>query len=171
MNPFNNHNTVKHNISKGFMTEPRYFKITNEIENHHGFQYVTGLNVLEEEFNDDPAKSCCKGGLYFTDAKNIFKFLEYGIYLREVQLPINPDLKIVKDNTGDKWRANMIILGERYELSQKETFQLLIESGADVHADNDFALRRSAGNGHLEVVRLLIELGANVHADNNYALQ
>src|SRR5580692_36275 len=153
------------------MTEPMYFKITNEKENHNGFQYVTGLNVLEEEFNDDPEKSCCEGGLYFTDAKNIFKFLEYGIYLREIQLPTNPDLKIVKDNTGDKWRANMIILGKRYELSQKETFQLLIEAGADVHANNDYAFKWSAERGHLEVIRLLIKAGADVHAYNDYALQ
>ena len=43
-----------------------YFKITNAKENHHGFQYVDGLNVLIEEFNDDPNDSCCAGGLYFT---------------------------------------------------------------------------------------------------------
>ena len=55
-----------------------YFKITNADENHHGFQYVNGLNILKEEFNDDPNQSCCAGGLYFTDAANILKFLGYG---------------------------------------------------------------------------------------------
>ena len=55
-----------------------YFKITNAEENHHGFQYADGLNVLIEEFNDDPNQSCCAGGLYFTDIANIFKFLNYG---------------------------------------------------------------------------------------------
>ena len=55
-----------------------YFKITNAEENHHGFQYADGLNILIEKFNDDPNQSCCAGGFYFTDAANIFKFLSYG---------------------------------------------------------------------------------------------
>ena len=68
-----------------------YFKITNAKENHNGFKYSDGLNILKEKFNDDPNKSCCAGGLYFTNAENIFKFLNYGIYLREITLPIaNP---------------------------------------------------------------------------------
>ena len=72
--------------------------------------------MLEEKFNDDPTKSCCAGGLYFTNSKNIFKFLDYGIYLREIILPTdNPDFRMIKDKEGDKWRANMIILGKRYD--------------------------------------------------------
>ena len=47
----------------------------------------------------------------------------------------------------------------------------LIELGADVHADNDYALRSASGNGRTEVVKLLLDAGANVHANNNYTLQ
>ena len=116
-----------------------YFKITNADENHYGFQYVNGLNVLKEEFNDDPNQSCCKGGLYFTDAANIFEFLNFGIYLREITLPtLDPNFCMVKDN--NKWRANMIILGKRHELSNVDTFKLLIENRADIRAFNYFAL-------------------------------
>lgn len=43
-----------------------YFKITTKEENHYGFQYVNGLNILKEPFNDNPNESCCAGGLYFT---------------------------------------------------------------------------------------------------------
>ena len=71
-----------------------YYKITNENENHHGFQYSDGLNVLKDKFNDNSNHSCCSGGLYFTNSENIFKFLDYGIYLREVTLPTeNPNFK------------------------------------------------------------------------------
>ena len=148
-----------------------YFKITNAAENHKGFQYSDGLNVLQEKFNDDPNKSCCSGGLYFTDIENIFKFLNYGIYLREVILPTeNPDFKKIKDPSGDKWRANMIILGKRYELSNVDTFKYLLEKGANIHADNDSALRWSAEKGYLDVVQFLVEKGANIHANNDYAL-
>ena len=43
-----------------------YYKIINKQWNHHGYQYVPGLNVLQEEFNDNPNYSCCAGGFYFT---------------------------------------------------------------------------------------------------------
>ena len=172
-----------------------YYKITNAEENHHGFQYKDGLNVLIEKFNENPEDHCCAGGLYFTDAKNIFKFMEYGIYLREITLPVeNPDFKMVREK--NKYRANMIILGKRYELANVETIKMLIEAGAendcalrcsaekgylevvkyliekgsDIHAENDYALRYSAMNGHLEVVKYLIEVGADIHALIDYAL-
>ena len=149
-----------------------YFKITNKDENHNGFQYVNGLNILKDEFIDDPNQSCCKGGLYFTDAANIFKFTNYGIYLREILLPSdNPDFKMVKDKTGYKWRANMIILDKRYDLFNVDTFKYLEEKRANVHAKNDHALRLSARYGHLDVVKYLVEKGANVHAVNDYALR
>ena len=149
-----------------------YFKITNEKENHNDFQYVDGLNVLKEEFNDDPNQSCCKGGLYFTDATNIFKFLNYGIYLREITLPVdNPDFKMIKDKSGDKWRANMIILGKRYDLFTIDTFEYLISCGANIHADDDYAFKYSAKFGHLDVVKYLVEKGSNVHACNDFALR
>ena len=149
-----------------------YFKITNSTENHHGFQYSDGLNVLIDKFNDNPTYSCCKGGLYFTNVENIFKFLNYGIYLREVILPTNnPDFRMIKDPQGDKWRANMIILGKRYDLYSTETFKYLIENGADIHAEDDFALRWSAEKGHLDVVKFLVENDANIHVENDYALR
>src|ERR1700733_6675589 len=93
-----------------------YWKITNENENHHGYQYKDGLNVLIEEF--EPEGSCVPGGFYFTETKDILKFLVYGVYLREVILPLDdPNFKMVKDPSGDKYRSNMIILGKKYNLS------------------------------------------------------
>ena len=148
-----------------------YFKITNREENHYGFQYVDGLNILLDDFNDDPNKSCCAGGLYFSDAANIFKFLNYRVYLREITLPTtNPNFRMVKDEQ-DKWRANMIILGKRHELSNVNTFRLLIEKGADIHAGSDYAFRWSVVYGYLDIVKYLLENGANIHADNDYALK
>ena len=142
-----------------------YFKITNKEENHHGFQYIDGLNILTDDFNDDPNQSCCPGGLYFSDAANILKFYNYGVYLREVTLPTkNPNFCMIKD--GDKWRANMIILGKRYELSDFDTIKYLIKNGAD---KND-ALCISAKNGNLEMVQYLVENGANIHYKSDFAL-
>jgi len=46
-----------------------------------------------------------------------------------------------------------------------------LAADADVHADDDFALRWAAGNGHSDVVRTLLAAGANVHADGDRALR
>ena len=51
----------------------------------------------------------------------------------------------------------MIILGKRYNLCSVDTFEYLIEKDANIHADNDYALRYSAKNGHLDVVKFLVE--------------
>src|SRR3989344_2772907 len=49
--------------------------------------------------------------------------------------------------------------------------QYLLDQGADIHAENDCALRWSAYNGHLPVVQYLLEHGADIHAKNDLALR
>ena len=46
-----------------------------------------------------------------------------------------------------------------------------VENGANIHANNDYALRLASKNGYLEVVMFLVEKGANIHADRDYALR
>jgi hypothetical protein len=148
-----------------------YYKITNAEENHFGFQYVTGLNILVGEFNNDPDQSCCKGGLYFTNIENIFYFLNCGIYLREVFLPMsNPGFKMIKDKSGNKWRANMIILGRRASLYNPATFKYLIKNGANIHAADDYVLCYCAWYGHLDIIKYLIDNGADLRTHNDLAL-
>ena len=103
-----------------------YVKITNNNETHNGFIYHDGLNELLEPFNSDPAQSCVSGGLYFTDIMNAHKYYNYGIYIRIISLPQDdPYFKIIKDPSGDKFRANKIILGERYPLCDPNTYKVL----------------------------------------------
>ena len=59
---------------------------------------------------------------------------------------------MIKDKDGDKWRANMITLDKRYELFNVDTFKYLIECGANIHVDDNFALGRCAKKGNLSVV-------------------
>jgi hypothetical protein len=103
----------------------QYFKITNKDEVHNGFVYKDGLNILEGRFNENTYDSCCPGGFYFTTLKFIHKYYEYGINLRIVYLPMDDlEFKMVKDPSGDKWRANRIILGEKYSLFDPKTYEL-----------------------------------------------
>lgn len=137
----------------------KYYKITNESENHFGYQYHDGLNILEESFNDDPRKSCCPGGFYFTNAKHILSFFRHGVYLREVELPIDdPEFKMILDPEKDKWRCNKIILGKRHLLSDIETLKMLVREGADTDRYGESILLWAAEHGYLEIIKYLIEV-------------
>ena len=44
-----------------------------------------------------------------------------------------------------------------------------MEHGADIHENDEQALRISSENGHLELVKYLVEKGADIHAIDDYA--
>ncbi len=46
-----------------------------------------------------------------------------------------------------------------------------LNQGANIHAQDERALRRAAENGHLDVVKYLVEKGANIHAQDERALR
>lgn len=52
-----------------------------------------------------------------------------------------------------------------------DVLKLLLDKGADVHANDDMALLRSALNYHPKCVRLLLDYGANIHANNDIVLR
>ena len=52
-----------------------------------------------------------------------------------------------------------------------EVVKYLLEQGADLHAQNDWAFQWAARNGRLEVVEYLVKHGANLHVDDDYALR
>ena len=152
--------------SKTAIHPSSYFKITNEDESHRGYQYKDGLNILDKSFEREG--SCVPGGLYFTTAKHIAKFLHYGCYLREITLP--SDCVWVKDPEEDKYRANKIILGQKYDLADPQTFQLLFEKGCDITYPRtmQYILVWACKNKHLPVVKYLFEHDKNVYIDYNY---
>lgn len=86
-----------------------YYKVTNEQENHNGFQYSTGLNIDTSEFQETGTYI---KGLHFTTLEHITEFFIYGTYVREVSIPKNA--KMIKKQDGYTWRADRIILGKRY---------------------------------------------------------
>ena len=145
----------------------QYFKIVNASENHHNLQYQTGLNIDPIPFQKEG--SCVPGGIYFTTIKHILKFLNMGIYLREVTIPEYAEM--IEDPEGEKWRASKVILGERKDLCDVSTWEYLISVGADIHAENDEAIRWASLYGHIEVVKYLVSIGADIHANNNYAIR
>ena len=127
-----------------------YYKVTNETECHYDFQYKDGLNVLDGPFNDNPLESCCEGGLYFSSKEHIHNFYGYGIHLREVFLPTdNPDFKMVKDKSGNKWRANMLILGKKYNLSNIDDLKYILNN---INPSTNGLIDWASENGHVNVL-------------------
>jgi hypothetical protein len=142
-----------------------YLKITNELENHKGLQYNNGL--IEDILPFAKEGSCVPGGIYFSDEKNICRYVGYGPWIREVTIP--EDAEMVEDPQGGKWRASKVILGERRSLSEPSTWEWLISLGLDIHANSEHALKTTSYFGYLKVVKYLVSLGADIHAENEYA--
>ena len=51
-----------------------------------------------------------------------------------------------------------------------EVVKYLVDHGANVNAQDDYALRSAARNGHLDVIKYLVGHGANVNAQDDGAL-
>jgi hypothetical protein len=156
------------------MTKTKFFKIVNP-KGHNGMVYKEGLNVDVLPFN--PSGDCEAGGIYFSSS-DIFAFMDYGTELYEVE-PVGEVYK----NPGYpvKFKAHSVKLKYVGKRDEPKTIKYLVEVGANVHADNDDALRWAAESGHTEtvkylveagaIVKILVEAGANVHAGDDYALR
>jgi len=125
-----------------------YFKITNQDECHHGYQYKTGLNILDKPF--ESKGSCVSGGLYFTTLVHLHHFYDYGIWLREVTIP--EDARMVMDPSANKWRANKIILGDKYPLFDDQTIKKFNLRITECYVDN--ASRYGSKYDNLEILKL-----------------
>lgn len=72
----------------------------------------------------------------------------------------------MENQTGDINLALMSAIAGR----DVETVVTLLNKGADVHYNDDFALRGAVYLGYIEIAGLLLKNGANVHAANEEPL-
>ena len=113
-----------------------YFKFIGN--NNGNYPYRLGLNTLK--YNNETFKDnlmCEKGGLYFSDAENILNFLDYGDTLCVVSLPENA--LIVK--VHNKYKANKIIIEEKKDIKDIETWKFLIKHGVNIYVNNNYVFR------------------------------
>ncbi len=103
---------------KGFKVEypdTKFYKLTNESENHNGFQFVDGINIDTQKFN--PSGECSSGGLYFTELNKIAMWISYRgqnmKYIREVEI-LDDSLIYIEDN---KFKADKFILHQKVLLA------------------------------------------------------
>ena len=85
-----------------------FIKILNKAENHHGFQYQTGLCALAQDFS--PSGSGQAGGLYFTTLASSPGYFSYGDHGRIIKIP--DDARIWVDG-GNKFKADKLLVCER----------------------------------------------------------
>ena len=147
----------------------QYIKILTKDLKHRGYQWKFGLNELSpyEIFNN--INECTSNALYICEIKDFFKWISLyrnTSYVGYVTIP--EDAKIV--TMEDKIKTNKVILNEPL-IHLVEFIDIAINNGANIHFENDLALRLASHNGHLEVVKYLISRGANVHARNDLALR
>jgi hypothetical protein len=95
-------------------------KLTNEAENHNGFQFQTGLNIDTVKFN--PKGNCRPGGIYFCTIESLGKWLRYNdkimCFVRFVTIPNDSQVYI----SEAKIKADKIILSERKKINELENW-------------------------------------------------
>lgn len=105
-----------------------------------------------------------------TTIKHIFKFLDSGSFIMEVMLPVDCNTTKFPDRDFLKSDKIIPINNKKYELSNVDTFKMLVEKGADVNFPDYNALLWACEKGHLNLVEYLVEQGGNVHAQGEYSL-
>jgi len=132
-----------------------YYKITNELECHHGMRCQTGMNIYPFPFKCEPDK---RGGIYFA-REHILEFAARGRWLRVVAVP--PGAQVVEDHhhhPSRQWRADKLILGPRKRLT-KALLAKLIAEGATLR---ERAVLNAIRVSDFRMVRWLVELGAPI---------
>ena len=81
------------------------------------------------------------------------------------------ELKNLLDRGANIHANDDVALREAAWKGRHEIVKFLVTQGANIHADNDAALRWAAPNGHLEIAKFLLAKGANIHANDDGALR
>ena len=101
-------------------------KLTNELENHHGYQFQTGLNIDSLPFS--PEGECRSGGIYFCLLEDLSLWLKYNgqqmCYVRFVTIP--PDAQVWIET--NKFKADRLILSDRVKIGDLKAWE-------DIHYD------------------------------------
>src|ERR1041385_4122206 len=94
-------------------TKKQYYKVVNTKNGHHGFFYKKGLNIDPNPTPISEVGDCSPGALYFTDAKYLASWANYGDKIAW----ITPASKVVSN--GDKWKAKKVVVTKLLPISKQ----------------------------------------------------
>ena len=147
----------------------QYIKLLKKDLTHHGYTWKPdSVNVLLEniQFNNE---ECADGGLYVCETKHFFEWIHLYADMSWVSYAsIHEEAE--KQVFATKVKASSVVLHGPL-ISLEDFIPLAVKSGANVHANDDNALRRASYRGHAAVVALLLKAGAYVHANDDSALR
>ena len=104
----------------------------------------------------------------------IFQYAKNNINRLLFQSSIKGELNLVKEaiHRGANIHANNEeALRWASRNGHLETVKYLVENGADIHANDESTLHYASYYGYLEVVKYLVENGADIHINNEEALR
>ena len=93
-----------------------FVKLTNERENHNGFQFKTGVNRDHLPFN--PEGVCQPGGIYICPSHLFYKWLSYNEKMFWFRIVTIPDNAQIYDESSDKVKVDHLILSERKSIDE-----------------------------------------------------
>lgn len=109
-------------VFKGCYPNDVFVKLTCKDEIHNGYKYKTGINRDFRIFN--PTGECSSGGFYFINKVDIKRWLSYNwkimVWMRSVKIP---DDAMVYCESGNKFKCDKFILGERIYLYHDSRYQ------------------------------------------------
>ena len=132
---------------------------------HYGHTYTEELNICTQPWDDG---HCTPGGLYACELRHLFAWINLYHDITEVAwVDVPADAQVAQFDT--KIKASALVLTGSMPI--EEAVALAIQAGADVHFNDDQALRFASAYGHLSIVEVLVKAGANVHAKDDEALR
>jgi hypothetical protein len=141
-----------------------YFKIMRPDFIHNGFKYEMGLNKLKGDFNNNKLETCCPGRLYFTTKSHISTFFSWGYWIVTIKLPTDdPQFKMIRDRSGNKWGANMIIIEKKYSLFDIKTYETL---GLNI-IDNNYIVYYASITENINFLNWWVKSGINLYYSDN----
>lgn len=102
-----------------------FYKWLNKEYTHNKYKYKPmSINIDVVKFA--PFANCSPGGLYFTDKKNLFKWMHIGDHLHEVKILPNTPV-VYQESCLTKAKAPAIYLGREINQKTPEFFDMIYE--------------------------------------------
>ena len=143
-------------------------KILSEDMKLRGFQYKIGVN---EYVKPNILGGDYREGFRFYLIEDICRYLSHGTKLAMVSVPDEEDVGIGYKEFSAYRMVIEKVLQLNEILDKVSGWECLILNGADITADNSYAVRWAVLNGYLEVVEFLHGNGADITANKNAAIR